>query len=123
MANKATGDIDNVAPTPAAISAALHSNLALQSELKSRLLDVRKLQSRNRHDATEVLSSLSLVWGNDADTITTMEKGTEIPLDFLTKKFADDTHHECSSSAGLRSLLPNLAPRPEREQQRGGRRA
>lgn len=103
MANKATVGSDNVAPTPAAISAALNSNLALQSELKSRLLDVRKLQSRNRHDATEIISSLSLIWGKDADTSTAtaaLEKGTEIPLDFLTKKFADDTHHkhECMGS-------------------------
>mmetsp|Transcript_7017 Transcript_7017/g.10233 ORF Transcript_7017/g.10233 Transcript_7017/m.10233 type:complete len:374 (+) Transcript_7017:99-1220(+) len=97
MANKATVGSDYAAPTPAAISAALHSNLALQSELKSRILDVRKLQSQNRHDANEVLSSLSLAWGNDADIstpITAVEKGTEIPLDFLTKKFVDDTHHE-----------------------------
>lgn len=99
MANKATVNSDNVAPTPAAISAALNSNLALQLELKSRLLDVRKLLSRNRHDATEVLSSLSLIWDNGVDTSTlAVEKGTEIPLDFLTKKFADDTHHECSTS-------------------------
>lgn len=101
MANKAGVGSDNVTPTPAAISAALHSNLALQSELKSRLLDVRKLQSQNRLDATEVLSSLSRIWDNDADTstpLTTMEKDTEIPLELLTKKINDGTHHECSSS-------------------------
>mmetsp|Transcript_10498 Transcript_10498/g.15862 ORF Transcript_10498/g.15862 Transcript_10498/m.15862 type:complete len:385 (+) Transcript_10498:93-1247(+) len=103
MANNAAVDSDNVTPTPAAISAALNSNLALQSELRSRLVDVRKMQNRNRHDATAVLSSLSLVWDSDSDTstaITSVEKGAEIPLEFWTKKFAasnyskDNTNHE-----------------------------
>ena len=87
--NTAAGS-DNAAPTPAAISAALVGNLALQSELRSRLVDVRRMQSRNRLDAAAVLSSLSLVWGSDPDTsmvTTSMEKGTEIPLKFWTNKF------------------------------------
>ena len=40
--NKAVVGSEDATPTPAAISAALNSNLALQSELKSRLVDVRK---------------------------------------------------------------------------------
>ena len=68
MAESTTYDSDKVAPTPAAISAALESNLALQSELRSRLTDVRKLRSQNRHDAEAVLSSLSLIWNKDSDT-------------------------------------------------------
>jgi hypothetical protein len=103
MADNAVADSDNAAPTPAAIAAALNSNLAVQSELRSRLVDVRKMQRRNRHDAAAVLSSLSLIWGSDSDTSMTnasLVKGIEIPSEFRTKKFAassslnDETHHE-----------------------------
>lgn len=99
--NKAVVGSEDATPTPAAISAALDSNLALQSELRSRLVDVRKMRRQNRNDATAVLSSLSLIWGNDADTSTAMdsvERGNDIPVEFWAKKIAasnsDDTHHE-----------------------------
>ncbi|KAL7498536.1 hypothetical protein ACHAWT_006434 [Skeletonema menzelii] len=96
-------DSEDVTPTPAAISAALNSNLALQTELRRRLVDVRKMRSQNRHDATAVLSSLSEI----SMAINSVEKGNnDMPFEFWAKKFAasnsskDDTHHEheCISS-------------------------
>ena len=48
--------------TASALSSALESNLALQSELKRRLVRVRRQQLKNRTRAEEVTRSLSVCW-------------------------------------------------------------
>lgn len=48
--------------TASAILIALESNLELQTELKRRLLEVRRLLAQNRLRAAEVTESLSLCW-------------------------------------------------------------
>lgn len=49
-------------PTASAISSALDSNIALQTELKKRLIEVRRKQLQNRTHAAEVTRSLSHCW-------------------------------------------------------------
>jgi len=52
-------------PTATAISTALESNLALQKEVKRRLLEVRHMQVINRQNAANVISSMSRCWDTD----------------------------------------------------------
>ena len=95
----------------------------MQSELRSRLKDVRRLLSRNRHDAAAVLSSLSQTWGADPDTYmadnySLGECTTEIPSEFWTKHASttsnsakDDTQHndECIGSDSKQPKSSNHA--------------
>jgi len=91
MANNAVAD---------SVSAALNSNLSLQSELRSRLVDVRRMRIRNRHDAAAVLSLLSLIWSSESGTsmtTTSLENVIEIPLEFQTE-FQTKKHSAANSS-------------------------
>ena len=54
-------------PIPSAISKALQSNLALQSELKRRLLKIKRAQVQNRRNAERVSASISQCWGADPE--------------------------------------------------------
>lgn len=48
--------------TALAISSALDTNIALQAEIKRRLLEVRRLRVQNRQHAAQVTKSLSFCW-------------------------------------------------------------
>ncbi|KAL7547081.1 hypothetical protein ACHAWF_010396 [Thalassiosira exigua] len=52
-------------PIPSAIKTALESNVALQAELKRRLLRVKRAKVRNRRDAASVAASIPHCWDND----------------------------------------------------------
>ena len=54
-------------PIPSAISAALNTNIALQAELKRRLLTIRRSQVQNRRDAERVVASISRCWNDCPD--------------------------------------------------------
>ena len=64
---KSNDSTKKLGPTASAISAALNSNITLQSEVKRRLLEVRCMQVRNRHNASTVISSLSRCWDEDPE--------------------------------------------------------
>lgn len=92
--------------TPSAISSALETNKALQSELKSRLVDVRRLLRRNRHDAAAVLSSLSRTLATDEDTSVAADYSLNEDTDLWTKftsnnsSFVTDDTDICAGSEG-----------------------
>lgn len=57
---------EKLGPTATAITAALESNQSLQTELKRRLVEVRRLQLQNRLHAAQVTRSLSLCWDSES---------------------------------------------------------
>lgn len=68
-ANEAAADDETkqrkLGPTASAIANALESNIALQTELKRQLVEVRRRQLQNRTRAAEVTRSLSHYWDNE----------------------------------------------------------
>mmetsp|Transcript_23391 Transcript_23391/g.50654 ORF Transcript_23391/g.50654 Transcript_23391/m.50654 type:complete len:538 (+) Transcript_23391:61-1674(+) len=104
-----TGSIPG--PIPSAISVALESNIALQAELRRRLLKIKGKQVQNRRDAARVAASISRCW-NDGESLVKgplsgSSKSTGEPP---SKKLRIDSAHNlseaCASSGGDEKTAP-----------------